>query len=123
MKTNLFFLFLLIEFVLFFEGWSQEERIIKSDTIRIVQLHHNKQADAVVQIILGVEGEQDKTEQRLLQIQKEGRLIENVILPIPDEEVNNFAIEDIVETNNGFFWNIAGVVAITFMEADCSLSA
>ena len=53
MKTNLFFLFLLIEFVLFFEGWSQEERIIKSDTIRIVQLHHNKQADAVVQIILG----------------------------------------------------------------------
>ena len=86
-------------------------------------MHHNKQADAVVQIILGVEGEQDKTEQRLLQIQKEWRLIENVILPIPDEEVKNFAIEDIVETNNGFFWNIAGVVAITFMEADCSLSA
>ena len=102
MKTKFFFLFLLIEFMLLFEGWSQEKRIIKSDTIRIVQLHNNEHADAVIQIILEIEGERDKTEQRFLEIQKEGMSIEKVILPIPDEEVKNFEIENIVEINNGF---------------------
>ena len=102
MKTKFFFLFLLIEFMLLFEGWSQEKRIIKSDTIRIVQLHNHEHADAVIQIILEIEGERDKTEQRFLEIQKEGMSIEKVILPIPDEEVKNFEIENIVEINNGF---------------------